>query len=75
MTVAIPTETWKSDNLSNRARGKSSCAISANGSQAKLTLLEKRVQAEPHLLGWRIGRTERVVSGFYMSQAVELNAP
>jgi magnesium-protoporphyrin O-methyltransferase len=34
--------------------------------------LERTIAAEPGLAGWRIGRTARVTSGFYLSQAVEL---
>jgi magnesium-protoporphyrin O-methyltransferase len=34
--------------------------------------LRKAVAAEPALSGWRLGRTERVASGFYTSQALEL---
>jgi magnesium-protoporphyrin O-methyltransferase len=30
------------------------------------------VRAHPALTGWRVGRTERIVSGFYTSQAMEL---
>jgi magnesium-protoporphyrin O-methyltransferase len=34
--------------------------------------LRKAVAAEPALSGWRLGRTQRVASGFYTSQALEL---
>jgi magnesium-protoporphyrin O-methyltransferase len=34
--------------------------------------LSRRIAAEPALAGWRPARTLRVVSGFYMSQALEL---
>ena len=36
------------------------------------TRLHQAIAAEPALAAWRIGRTERVSSGFYTSQAVEL---
>ncbi len=34
--------------------------------------LRRRIAAEPALAGWRVGRTRRVASGFYTSQAMEL---
>jgi len=34
--------------------------------------LRARLAAEPALSGWRIGRTRRITSGFYKSQAMEL---
>ena len=34
--------------------------------------LRRRLAAEPALVAWRIGRTRRIVSGFYTSQAMEL---
>ncbi|MBK8639541.1 MAG: magnesium protoporphyrin IX methyltransferase [Chromatiaceae bacterium] len=34
--------------------------------------LQRRIAAEPVFAGWRLGRCERVVSGFYTSQALEL---
>jgi magnesium-protoporphyrin O-methyltransferase len=34
--------------------------------------LRRRLVAEPALAGWRIGRTQRVASGFYTSQALEI---
>jgi magnesium-protoporphyrin O-methyltransferase len=34
--------------------------------------LRRLIGADPALAGWRIGRTRRVVSGFYTSQALEL---
>ena len=34
--------------------------------------LRRHIAAEPALHGWRIGRTQRVASGFYKSQAMEL---
>lgn len=34
--------------------------------------LRRRIAAEPTLAGWRVGRTQRVASGFYTSQAMEL---
>jgi len=37
--------------------------------------LRRRIEAEPGLQGWRVGRCERVVSGFYLSQAMELVRP
>jgi len=36
------------------------------------THLKRLIAAEPALAGWRIGRTRRVASGFYTSQALEL---
>jgi magnesium-protoporphyrin O-methyltransferase len=35
--------------------------------------LRARIAAEPALAGWRIGRSERIASGFYKSQAMELS--
>ena len=37
--------------------------------------LRHRIAAEPALAGWCAGRTHRVTSGFYMSQALELARP
>jgi magnesium-protoporphyrin O-methyltransferase len=37
--------------------------------------LARRIAAAPGLAGWRVGRTQRIVSGFYTSQAMELIAP
>jgi magnesium-protoporphyrin O-methyltransferase len=37
--------------------------------------LARRITAAPGLRDWRIGRTQRIVSGFYTSQAMELIAP
>jgi len=34
--------------------------------------LRRRLAAEPALAAWRVGRTQRIVSGFYTSQAMEL---
>jgi magnesium-protoporphyrin O-methyltransferase len=34
--------------------------------------LRRRLAAEPALEAWRVGRTHRIVSGFYTSQAMEL---
>lgn len=34
--------------------------------------LKRLIGAERGLAGWRVGRTERIVSGFYTSQAMEL---
>jgi magnesium-protoporphyrin O-methyltransferase len=39
---------------------------------AGIDALSRRIAAMPELEGWRIGRTERVMSGFYTSQAMEL---
>jgi magnesium-protoporphyrin O-methyltransferase len=36
--------------------------------------LTRALAAEPALAAWRVGRTERVASGFYTSQALELVA-
>jgi magnesium-protoporphyrin O-methyltransferase len=36
------------------------------------TRLRKAIGAEPALANWRIGRTRRIASGFYTSQALEL---
>jgi magnesium-protoporphyrin O-methyltransferase len=35
-------------------------------------VLRERLAAEPALQGWRVGRTRRITSGFYKSQAMEL---
>jgi magnesium-protoporphyrin O-methyltransferase len=37
--------------------------------------LRRRLAAEPALQSWRIGRTQRINSGFYTSQAMELVKP
>lgn len=37
--------------------------------------LRKRLAAEPRLSAWRVARTQRIVSGFYTSQAMELVRP
>jgi magnesium-protoporphyrin O-methyltransferase len=34
--------------------------------------LRRRIASEPALAGWQVGRTRRVASGFYTSQAMEL---
>jgi magnesium-protoporphyrin O-methyltransferase len=34
--------------------------------------IRRLIEREPQLRGWRIGRTRRVKSGFYKSQALEL---
>jgi magnesium-protoporphyrin O-methyltransferase len=34
--------------------------------------IRRLLTVEPGLVGWRIGRTERVAHGFYTSQALEL---
>jgi magnesium-protoporphyrin O-methyltransferase len=39
------------------------------------TRLRTLLAAEPALSAWRIGRSERVASGFYTSQAMELRGP
>lgn len=39
---------------------------------AGMKSLAKKIVHEPGLADWRIGRTERVMSGFYTSQAIEL---
>jgi magnesium-protoporphyrin O-methyltransferase len=36
------------------------------------TRLRRAIEAEPALAAWRVGRTERIASGFYTSQAMEL---
>ena len=36
--------------------------------------LHRLVAADPHLRGWQAGRTQRISSGFYTSQAMELVA-
>jgi magnesium-protoporphyrin O-methyltransferase len=36
------------------------------------TRLRKAIEAEPALAAWRVGRTARIVNGFYTSQAMEL---
>ncbi len=35
-------------------------------------VLRRRIAREPALAGWRFGRTRRITSGFYKSQAMEL---
>jgi magnesium-protoporphyrin O-methyltransferase len=37
--------------------------------------LRRLVAAEPGLSGWQVGRTERIASGFYTSQALEVTKP
>jgi magnesium-protoporphyrin O-methyltransferase len=37
--------------------------------------LRRQLAAEPRLQGWQVGRTRRVASGFYKSQAMELIKP
>lgn len=39
---------------------------------AGMKSLARQIVKEPGLSGWSIGRTERVMSGFYTSQAIEL---
>ncbi|MET0445651.1 MAG: magnesium protoporphyrin IX methyltransferase, partial [Pseudorhodoplanes sp.] len=36
--------------------------------------LTRRIETEPRLRGFHIARTERIVNGFYTSQAMELRA-
>jgi len=36
------------------------------------TRLRKAIAAEPRLANWQVGRTQRITSGFYTSQALEL---
>jgi magnesium-protoporphyrin O-methyltransferase len=36
------------------------------------TRLRAAIEAEPKLAEWRVGRTARIASGFYTSQAMEL---
>jgi magnesium-protoporphyrin O-methyltransferase len=52
-------------------RGDRAPAIEPVASRA----LERLIQSEPRLSGWRIGRTERIACGFYTSQALELRRP
>jgi magnesium-protoporphyrin O-methyltransferase len=49
-------------------RGNRALAIEPVGEDA----LKALIQAEPSLADWRVGRCERIVSGFYTSQALEL---
>ena len=35
-------------------------------------MIAKRLQAQPPLAGWRLGREQRIASGFYISQAQEV---
>ncbi|HIJ64174.1 MAG TPA: methyltransferase domain-containing protein, partial [Rhodospirillaceae bacterium] len=39
---------------------------------ADIGSLRRLIAGEPGLAGWRIGRSERVICGFYTSQAIEL---
>jgi magnesium-protoporphyrin O-methyltransferase len=39
-----------------------------------IAALQRNLDAEPRLLGWNTGRTERIAGGFYISQAMELRA-
>lgn len=39
---------------------------------AAVTWLARRIESEPDLRNWRLGRSERVVQGFYLSHAIEL---
>ncbi len=36
------------------------------------SLLTKAIAQDPRLAGWQVGRTARIISGFYTSQALEL---
>lgn len=49
-------------------RGDRAPAIEPVGARA----MARRIGADPALAAWRRGRTERVASGFYISQALEL---
>jgi magnesium-protoporphyrin O-methyltransferase len=49
-------------------RGDSAPAIEPIGARS----LSKRLAGEPALAGWRQGRSQRVSSGFYISQALEM---
>jgi magnesium-protoporphyrin O-methyltransferase len=37
--------------------------------------LQQRLEAHPQLLAWDLGRSQRIASGFYTSQAMELRRP
>ena len=52
-------------------RGDRAPAIEPVGEAA----LRRRIAAEPGLQTWRPGRTERIATGFYTSQALELARP
>ena len=52
-------------------RGNRAPAIEPVGEDA----LRRRIGAEPGLDGFRPGRTERIATGFYTSQALELSRP
>jgi magnesium-protoporphyrin O-methyltransferase len=39
---------------------------------ASMTALRRHIGNEPGLADWRVNRSERVMSGFYTSQAIEL---
>jgi magnesium-protoporphyrin O-methyltransferase len=49
-------------------RGDRSPAIEPVGE----AVLRRLIAAEPALDGWRVGRTQRIARGFYISQAMEL---
>lgn len=49
-------------------RGNRAPAIEPIGERT----LQRKLDAEPRLSAWQRGRTERIVSGFYTSQALEL---
>jgi magnesium-protoporphyrin O-methyltransferase len=70
MTVAPRTPALTLMHTAGRIfpRGNRAPAIVPVGTAA----LRRQVAKEPELAGWRIGRTERVTTGFYISQAVEL---
>jgi magnesium-protoporphyrin O-methyltransferase len=37
-----------------------------------IKLLTRRIEADPALQGWKVARTQRIVAGFYTSQAIQL---
>jgi magnesium-protoporphyrin O-methyltransferase len=37
-----------------------------------IELLKRMIAAEPSLQGWNVARTQRIVAGFYTSQAIQL---
>jgi magnesium-protoporphyrin O-methyltransferase len=49
-------------------RGDRAPAIEPVGARS----ISRRLMADPALSGWQIGRDERVMTGFYMSHALEL---
>jgi magnesium-protoporphyrin O-methyltransferase len=52
-------------------RGDRAPAIEPVGEAA----IARRLRADPTLAAWQIGRTQRIVSGFYTSQAMEVARP